>query len=113
MKTFIIGNDDGNMIDSPVIYAGDKGRQEAIAVFTDARATRRFLEAAGWQNQFSILRLVPNQLRGILKIARDDGVHFLVLNPERPGQFDGSRVNVLALESPINDVVASIFAAVP
>jgi hypothetical protein len=93
----VIARKGSDELDSPVFHAGDAGDEEAIAAFTTREATQRYIDRAGWGESNEIGVLTPPDLLRWLLVAADQGVRWLVVNPDRDRHLAGEPQVVLGI----------------
>ncbi len=95
---FVVTARASDVLNTPVFHAGDGGDEEAVAVFTTAGAARRYIDRAGWAEADEVGVLRPGDLEEWLQTARDDGVRWVAIDPDRDRHLAGEPQAVAAVE---------------
>jgi ribosome-associated translation inhibitor RaiA len=95
--TYVIARKGSDELDSPVFHAGDAGDEEAVAVFTTREATQQYIDRAGWGEANEVGVLTPTDLLRWLLVAADQGVHWLVVDPDWDRHLAGEPQIVLGI----------------
>jgi hypothetical protein len=99
MDCYLISRTADAALDTIVFTAGPTDKEEAVAVFTDVSAAQSYIDKAGWSEQYSVASVEPIPfLRWLLK-AYDEGVHYLVVDPDYDTQQRGESQNTLSIEA--------------
>ena len=108
MPAYLITKSSSDALETIVFEAGEGGKDEAIAVFTDAQPAEIYIKEAGWDSEFTVAKLetIPF-LHWLLKVHHD-GVEHLVINPSRAEQEDGSRLNTLNVAAHLEHAASHI-----
>lgn len=101
---YVIARKGADELDSPVFHAGDAGVEEAIAIFTTREATQRYIDQAGWAAANEVGMLPPTDLLRWLLTAADQGVHWLVVNPDRAHHLAGTPQTVLGITEELGEI---------
>lgn len=81
MSAYVIAKKEEELLDTPVFYAGESNAEEAIAVFTGRDTAARYIEDAGWKENYEVGELnAIDLLRWVVK-AHDEGTQYLAVNP--------------------------------
>ncbi len=94
---FVITAHASDVLNTPVFDAGSGG-EEAVAVFTSADAARRYIDRAGWNETDEVGVVRPADQREWFQTATDDGIHWVVINPDRDRHLAGEPQQVAAIE---------------
>jgi osmotically-inducible protein OsmY len=100
MNAFVIAKKGLEYLESPVLEAGDDNQQEAIAVFTQRELAAKYIDDAGWQDEYEVGELLPIQLVHWLAAAHEDGTDMVVVNPDRRQHLAGTKQLVIDLKEP-------------
>jgi ribosome-associated translation inhibitor RaiA len=106
--TYVIARRGSDELDSPVFHAGDAGDEEAVAVFTTREATQRYIDRAGWGETNEVGMLTPPDLVRWLLVAADQGVHWLVVDPDRDRHLAGEPQTVLGISEELAEFARSL-----
>lgn len=87
MSVFVIAERDTELLDTPVFYAGEGGKEEAIAVFTSRNRVSQFIENAGWNGDQLCTELTAIDLLQLVVEAHKEGTQYLAVNPVRQENF--------------------------
>lgn len=98
MAAYLIVRKDCDDWDIPVFYAGDGGRDEAIAVFTGRTRAVQYLRDAGLQEDHRVREFSAIELFEMMVKAHQDGVTYVAVNPKPEQQLVGQRQPVIVLE---------------
>lgn len=99
---YVIAIKDSDPLESPVFEAGENDQKEALAVFTDRDLAILYLQVARWEGNYSFAKLSPIDLEDWLAQARDEGIPFVMVNPNRNDQMSGQPQRVLILENQVD-----------
>lgn len=105
---YVIARKGSGELDSPVFHAGDDGDEEAVAVFTTREATQRYIDRAAWGETNEVGVLKPTDLLRWLLVAADQGVHWLVVNPDRDRHLAGEPQSVLGITEELAEFTRSL-----
>jgi hypothetical protein len=105
---YVIARKGSDELDAPVFHAGDAGDEEAVAVFTTREATQRYIDRAGWGGTDEVGVLTPQDLLRWLLVAADQGVHWLVVNPDRDRHLAGEPQTVLGITEEMAEFARSL-----
>lgn len=105
---YVIARTGSDELDSPVFHAGDAGDEEAIVVFTTREATQRYIDRAGWGEANEVSLLTPTDLLRWLLAAADEGIHWLVVNPDRDRHLGGEPQSVLGITEELDEFARSL-----
>lgn len=100
MNTFVVAKKNSEYLDTPVFRAGPSGEEEAIAVFTSHELAARYINHAGWSDEYDAGELKPIQLVRWLAIANEEGTEMVVVNPDRKEHLEGMQQSVIHLKEP-------------
>ena len=100
MNAFVIAKKKAEYLDSPVFHAGEKADEEAIAVFTTREWAAKYIDDAGWNEEYEVGELRPIQLVRWLATAHEDGTEMVAINPLRKAHLDGAAQSVVYLNEP-------------
>ena len=95
---FVITAHVSSVLNTPVFRAGDGDGEEAVAVFTSADAARLYIDRAGWADADEVGVLRPADQQEWFQTARDDGVRWVVIDPDRDQHLAGEPQTVVAIE---------------
>lgn len=98
MAAFVISGLNEQYLDTPVFYAGARGEEEAVAVFTHRPAAEAYLEDAGWGEDHRVEELTALELLRWLVHADQEGARYLTVNPDRSTHLAGRPQPVLVIE---------------
>lgn len=99
MVAYLIARENVDPLDTVVFAAGPNGKEEAVALFTDPNTAKSYIEAAGWEDEYTVATVEPIPFLRWLLHAYDDGVHHLVVDPDFADQEAQVRLNTLDLEA--------------
>ncbi len=105
---YVIARRGSAELDSPVFHAGDTGAEEALAVFTTREAALRYIDRAGWADSDAVGGLPPPDLLRWLLQAAAQGVHWLVVDPDRDRHLAGDPQPVLGIAEELADFARSL-----
>jgi hypothetical protein len=105
---YVIARKGSDELDSPVFHAGDAGDEEAVAVFTTREATQRYIDRAAWGSANEVGVLTPTDLLRWLLVAADQGVHWLVVDPDRDRHLAGEPQTVLGITEELTEFAGSL-----
>ena len=96
MAAYLIARKDINDLET-LIFSGDEG--DGVPVFTDQRLAQQYIDAAGWQDEYTVATLEAiDFLEWLIQVHRA-GVKFMATDPTRAEHEAGARVNSLDIES--------------
>jgi len=95
---FVITKKGADFLDTPVFHAGESGEEEAVALFTDRQQAQHYLSHAGWGQTDEISELSPDDLLQWLVEAEREGIHYVIVNPDRHRHLAGDPQPVLSLD---------------
>ncbi len=105
---YVIARKGTDELDSPVFHAGDAGDEEAVAVFTTRDSARRYIDRADWGESDEVGVLAPADLLRWLLVAADQGVHWLVVDPDRDRHLAGEPQTVLGITEELTEFARSL-----
>jgi ribosome-associated translation inhibitor RaiA len=105
---YVIARKASEELDSPVFHAGDAGDEEAVALFTTREATQRYIDRAGWGQANEVGVLTPTDFVRWLLVAADQGVHWLVVDPDRDRHLAGEPQTVLGITDELAEFARSL-----
>jgi len=105
---YVIARKGSDELDSPVFHAGDAGDEEAVALFTTREATQQYIDRAGWGKTNEVGMLTPTDLVRWLLVAADQGVHWLVVDPDRDRHLAGEPQTVLGIAEELAEFARSL-----
>ena len=98
MPAYLISRTDAESLETVVFSAGPDGKEEAVAVFTDANCAEQYLIDSGWKGEYTVAIVEPIPfLRWLLQV-HDDKVEHLVIDPKHAEQQTGQRLNTLSVK---------------
>jgi len=105
---FVITAHASDVLNTPVFHAGDGDGEEAVAVFTTADSARRYIDRAGWGAADEVGVLRPADQREWFETARDDGIRWVIIDPDRDRHLAGDPQPVEAIEGDLTALAQSI-----
>lgn len=108
---FVITAHTSDVLNTPVFDAGGDG-EEAVAVFTTAAAARRYIDRAGWDRADEVGVLRPADQREWFESASEDGIRWVVIDPDRDRHLAGEPQAVAAIEGDLAALARSLTEAV-
>ncbi len=96
MATYLIANKKTQQLET-IVFAGEGG--DVVAVFTDPANARKYIEDAGWTEEFTVATLQPIEFLQWLLKCHQNGVESLVTDPKRVEHESGDRLNVLNIKA--------------
>lgn len=104
---FVITARASDVLNTPVFHAGD-GDEEAVAVFTTADAARRYIDRAGWGESDDVGVLRPADQPEWFQTARDDGIRWVAVDPDRDRHLAGDPQPVAEIEGDLAALARSL-----
>jgi len=105
---FVITAHASNWLNTPVFQAGDGDGEEAVAVFTTADAAHQYIDRAGWGQADEVGVLRPADQQEWFQSAFDDGVRWVVIDPDRDRHLAGDPQAVVAIEGELAALAGSL-----
>jgi hypothetical protein len=105
---YVIARKGPDELDSPVFHAGDAGDEEAVAAFTTREAAQRYIDRAGWGAANEVGVLTPTDFLRWLLVAADQGVDWLVVDPDRDRHLAGEPQPVLGITEELAEFARSL-----
>lgn len=94
-----------DVFDTPVLELTSPDSREVVSkivmIFLSARAAEDYIEAAGWRGEQHLVELDPMQVLKWLKLAQENGVSHVAMNPHRHGLENIPPKEIFALSDPL------------
>jgi hypothetical protein len=108
LAVYVIAGKGSDELASPVFHAGDAGEEEVIAVFTSRRGAQQYIDRAGWGQSDEVGELPPPDFLRWLLLAADQGVHWLVVDPDRDRHLAGEPQAVIGIAEELAEFARSL-----
>lgn len=108
MAMYVLSKRGGEFLETPVYRAGENGQEEAVGVFTDRARAEQYLQDAGWQDSDEVAELSDLQVLRWMLQAHQEGAEYLVVNPNREAQMEGTEQPVIQLGEQLESAAASL-----
>jgi hypothetical protein len=108
MAAYLITRKDIKDLETVVFPAGERGKGEAVPAFTDPNRAQRYIEEAGWQQEFTVAELEPVEFLKWLLHCHVDGIETLVTDPEFHEQQAGRRITTLDISAQLEHAALHI-----
>jgi hypothetical protein len=105
---YVIAGKGSDELESPVFHAGDEGDEEAVAIFTTREGAQRYIDRAGWGESDEVGELPPRDYLRWLLLADDQGVHWLVVDPDRDRHLAGEPQAVVKIDEELAEFARSL-----
>ena len=99
MATYLISKKDIEQLET-IVFDAEGG--EAITVFTDPKHAQKYIDDAGWSDEFTVATLDNIALLEWLLKCHRDGIRFMATNPTRADQEAGLKIDSLDIEGHLN-----------
>ena len=101
MSAFVIAKRNCADWDLPVFHAGEQDDDEAIAAFTSVARAANYICDADMDGEHNVQEVAAVELFAIMVKAHEEGIRYMVINPDRARHMLGERQPVLILEEHI------------
>ena len=112
MPVYVITKHDAELYDMPVFYAGEGGKEEAIAVFTNRNLASQFVGNAGWNGEHVTAELTAIDLLRLMIEAHEEGTQYLAVNPVRREHFEVENQTVIIIEQQMANFAEKLTEAI-
>lgn len=102
MSVYVIAKRGMELLDTPVFHAGEAEGEEAVAIFRTANSADRYIDSAGWADEYEAGELDSLQLLCWLVQAYEEGTRNLAINPDWSQQTAGTPQEVIVIEDALS-----------
>jgi len=104
----VIAKKGSDFLDTPIFHAGETGEEETVALFTNRERAQQYLDRAGWGAAEEVGVLRPGDQQEWFETAREDGVRWVVIDPDHDRHLAGDPQPVEAIEGDLTALAQSI-----